>query len=130
RFVGETGARPAPGASSSSERDAIIGADRAAPTFGPETVTVVVRRADGAPCEGITVKLQRTDVSPRWHSDTATDAAGVAFFGGVPVGTYTLSAGVTGARPTTLEMLQVAPKSATRIDLRIAPRPRHAAISS
>ena len=120
------GAPPHSGNAGADASSAAAGSDR--PLIGPgsETVTVVVRRADGAPCRGITVELQRTDVTPRWHSHTETDGAGVARFVAVPAGTYTLSAGRAGARPARLEMFQVAPKAATQIDLRLAPSPRPA----
>jgi len=100
----------------------------AAPVAAADAVTVVVRRANGAPCSGAVVSLRRTDVTTRWRGDIATDAAGVAFFLGVPAGTYTLTAEMAGARPTTLEMLHVAPRAAIRVDLRIAPRHRHSGL--
>jgi hypothetical protein len=87
-----------------------------------DAVTVVVRHADGAPYRGATVKLERTDATPHWAGESATDANGVASFPGVPIGTYTLSTRIGRARPARLEMLQVTQGAQTRISLRVARR--------
>lgn len=130
RSASEPHPLPAAPVSRSNKLGATIAGEGAAPAAQEETVTVVVRRADGAPCEGVTVKLQRTDATPPWRSETATDATGVACFAGVPVGTYTLSAGLPAAAPATIERLRVTEKTVTRVDLRVAPRGRHAPLSS
>ena len=112
------GAAPAPGQPSDGAQ---------APPHAPappadeaEAVTVVVRRSDGGPCQGATVKLERSGGDAPWRRMAETDRNGVAFFLGVPVGTYTLSTGFSDARPAVLEMLQVTRRTVTRIDLRVA----------
>lgn len=85
-----------------------------------EAVTVVVRHHDGSPCQGARVRLERGDGVSSWLRVAETDRNGVAFFLGVPVGSYTLSAGFSAARPATLEMLQVTQRTVTRVDLRVS----------
>jgi hypothetical protein len=126
RAVTEPSPRPASPVPATSEPRATNAVGGAAVAVPSGTLTVVVRRTDGAPCAGVTVKLQRTDMFPPWRGDAATDAAGVAFFPDVPVGTYTLSAGPPAAAPATIEGLRVNQKTTTRVDLRVTPRRRRA----